>query len=117
VPSKSPATPKPALSKPVVAKTPAAKRVAGKTAEAASKPVKKLAPSVPAKPTPLKPVAAKKTSAVPKRLDPAQRANYVEVAAFYIAERRGFATANSMDDWLAAEAEIDRMIASGHFGQ
>ena len=45
----------------------------------------------------------------------AQRNNYVEVAAFYIAERRGFASANPADDWAAAEAEIDRLIASGHF--
>jgi hypothetical protein len=45
----------------------------------------------------------------------AQRNNYVEVAAFYIAERRGFAAANPADDWAAAEAEIDRLIASGQF--
>ena len=102
-PSKAPAAPKSAAVTPVVAKAPAAKRVAAKT-EVVSKPTKKVA------------VAAKKASAVAKRLDPAQRANYVEVAAFYIAERRGFAAANPMDDWLAAEAEIDRMIASGHFG-
>jgi hypothetical protein len=44
-----------------------------------------------------------------------QRARYVEVAAFYIAERRGFAAGNPTDDWLAAEAEVDRLIASGHF--
>ena len=72
--------------------------------------------------------AAAKTVAV-KRASPAkskviapmatvtaqQRTNYVEVAAFYIAERRSFAPGNPMDDWLAAEAEVDRLIASGHF--
>jgi hypothetical protein len=44
-----------------------------------------------------------------------QRARYVEVAAFYIAERRGFTAGNPTDDWLAAEAEVNRLIDSGHF--
>ncbi|MDD2926719.1 DUF2934 domain-containing protein [Rhodoferax sp.] len=44
-----------------------------------------------------------------------QRNHYVSVAAFYIAERRGFTLGNPVDDWLAAEAEVDRLIASGHF--
>jgi hypothetical protein len=39
------------------------------------------------------------------------------VAAFYIAQRRGFAPANPTDDWLQAEAEIDALIAQGHFGR
>jgi hypothetical protein len=39
----------------------------------------------------------------------------VQVAAFYIAERRGFASTNPADDWIEAEAEIDRLIASGNF--
>ena len=45
-----------------------------------------------------------------------QRNNYVQVAAFYIAERRAFAPGNPADDWAAAEAEVDRLIASGQFG-
>jgi len=44
-----------------------------------------------------------------------QRNHYVSVAAFYIAERRGFTLGNPQEDWLQAEAEIDRLIASGHF--
>ncbi len=44
-----------------------------------------------------------------------QRHHYVSVAAFYIAERRGFTLGNPAEDWLAAEAEVDRLIASGHF--
>lgn len=44
-----------------------------------------------------------------------QRARYTEVAAFYIAERRGFAAGSPTDDWLAAEAEVNRLIDSGHF--
>ncbi len=113
--SKAPAAPKPAAKSPVVAKAPVAKKVTAKPAAAASKPATKATPKVAGK-TAAKPAAAKKAAAVAKQLDAAQRANYVEVAAFYIAERRGFAAANPMDDWLAAEAEIDRLIASGHFG-
>ncbi len=31
-------------------------------------------------------------------------------AAYYRAERRGFATGGEMEDWVQAEAEIDRLI-------
>ena len=39
---------------------------------------------------------------------------YVAVAAYHIAELRGFTSGDPRDDWLAAEAEVDRLIASGH---
>ncbi len=45
-----------------------------------------------------------------------QRRNYVEVAAYHIAERRGFAPGNPLEDWVQAEAEIDRLIAAGLLG-
>jgi hypothetical protein len=70
------------------------------------------------------PAVKKKTVAKPKSaesspakqvLSDEQRARYVEVAAFYIAERRGFAAGNPADDWLAAEAEVNRLMDSGHF--
>ncbi len=108
---KTPAAPQPAAKKTVATKSPAAKKTPPKTVAATPKATTTAAPKAAAKPA-----AAKKTAAIAKKLDAAQRANYVEVAAFYIAERRGFAAANPMDDWLAAEAEIDRLIASGHFG-
>lgn len=73
---------------------PKAKKVGAKTA-----PETRLKPSTAPKPT----------------LTTEQRNHYVAVAAFYIAERRGFTLGNPQDDWLAAEAEIDRLIASGHF--
>jgi hypothetical protein len=44
-----------------------------------------------------------------------QRNHYVQVAAFYIAERRGFAAGDPVADWSAAEQEVDRLIASGQF--
>lgn len=45
-----------------------------------------------------------------------QRRNYVEIAAYYIAERRGFAPGDPLQDWIAAEAEIDRLLAGGLLG-
>lgn len=44
-----------------------------------------------------------------------QRRHYVEVAAYFIAERRGFA-GDPLQDWLEAEAEIDRLLAEGKLG-
>jgi hypothetical protein len=46
----------------------------------------------------------------PSRVDPDQRRSYVEVAAYYIAERRGFVKGDEANDWLAAEEEIDRLL-------
>jgi hypothetical protein len=93
---------------------------------AAKKAVKSTAP-VDVKPTPVKPaakVAAKpKAPAKPKatvavksaKVSLEQRNHYVQVAAFYIAERRGFAEGDPAADWAAAEEEVDRLIASGQF--
>lgn len=65
-----------------------------------------------------KPAAAKSSKAAQKHTVSAeQRNNYVEIAAFYIAERRGFAPGDLVADWLAAEAEIDQLIASGLLGK
>jgi hypothetical protein len=47
------------------------------------------------------------------QVDPERRRNYVEIAAYYIAERRGFIGGNEIDDWAAAEAEIDRLLVDG----
>ncbi len=87
--------------------------------------VKIAAKKTPAKKTvSAKPVAAHtdptqvhlKASTAPKpKLTLEQRHHYVSVAAFYIAERRGFTLGNPADDWLAAEAEVERLMASGHF--
>ena len=34
-------------------------------------------------------------------------------AAYYRAQRRGFAPGHELDDWVAAEAEVRRRIVSG----
>lgn len=107
--AKKAATPKAATKKavaPVVAPV-AVSEVVAKKAPAATKPTTK---KVSASATKLKP-----STAPAPVLTAEQRTHYVSVAAFYIAERRGFTLGNPADDWLAAEAEVDRLIASGHF--
>ena len=67
----------------------------------------------------LKPVAAKPARSRAKKpatVAAEQRRNYVEVAAYHIAERRGFAPGDPLADWIQAEAEIDRLIAAGLLG-
>jgi hypothetical protein len=41
------------------------------------------------------------------------RAARIAEAAYWRAERRGFAAGQELDDWLAAEKEVDGDIASG----
>ena len=113
----APAAAKPAVKKAVATKAPAAKKVAATVAAPVVKPAVVKAAAVAAKPAAKKVSATKmkpSTAAAPV-LTSEQRTHYVAVAAFYIAERRGFTLGNPADDWLAAEAEVDRLIASGHF--
>jgi hypothetical protein len=42
-----------------------------------------------------------------------QRQHHIEVAAYYIAESGGFNGGCDLENWLAAEAEIDRLLAEG----
>jgi hypothetical protein len=51
------------------------------------------------------------------QIHPEQRRNYIEVAAYYIAERRGFMGGHEEEDWTAAEVEIDRLLAEGKLNQ
>ncbi len=41
---------------------------------------------------------------------PDQRIEMIQLAAFYLAERRSFSGRSPIDDWLEAEVEIDRMF-------
>ena len=74
--------------------TPAPARSRARTPASAPRP--RTAGNTPAQATP--PVA------------PEDRARWIEVAAYYIAERRGFANGSPDDDWLEAERELDRLI-------
>lgn len=84
------------------------------TASAKPATVKKQATAAPAKPA--RAPAARKKAGGGNTVPAEQRSHYVEVAAFYIAERRGFAPGNPVNDWLAAEAEIDALLAQGKLG-
>ena len=121
----APAAAKPAAKKAVATKTAATHKVIAPVAAPVTTPpvAAKKAPAV-VMAAAAKPVA-EKISATMTKLKPStarapvlnveQRNHYVSVAAFYIAEQRGFTLGNPADDWLAAEAEVDRLIASGHF--
>ncbi len=56
-------------------------------------------------------VAARKRRAEPQtasgQMAPEQRQHLIAQAAYFIAERRGFAPGNELEDWLQAEAEIE----------
>jgi|SRR6185437_5976841 len=39
------------------------------------------------------------------------REQRIRIAAYLLAEQRGFAPGHEREDWLAAEAEIDRLMA------
>jgi len=103
-----PASKPKAVKKETVAKAPAAKKPA--VAKAPAKKPAAVKKTVPAKKAAA--VVAERPNAVPE-LTPDQRRYYVEVAAYYIAERRGFHGGSQMDDWVQAEAEIDRLVREG----
>lgn len=44
--------------------------------------------------------------------DPSDRLQRISLAAYYRAQARGFAPGQAMDDWLTAEAEVDRGAAA-----
>lgn len=96
-------------------KAPAKKTVAAPVPAAAPK---AAAPKRPAKKaTPAKAKASTVPVAARPDVSVEQRHNYIEVAAFYVAQRRGFAPGNPMDDWAMAEVEVDQLILSGHFSK
>ena len=45
-------------------------------------------------------------------IDPEQRQAMICDAAYYLSERRGFMRGHELDDWLAAEEEIDRLLTA-----
>jgi hypothetical protein len=101
----------------VTAKKSPSKPVAAKAVAVAKPAAPKAVKTVAAKPAkPKAPVKKSAKAASGNTVPKDQRAHYVEVAAFYIAERRGFAPGDPLQDWVAAEAEIDRLLAEGRLG-
>lgn len=103
---KAPATVKPAAP----AKAPAAKKAAAKPAVAAKKATVKSAPA--AKKAAAPKAAATKAAPKVKRTAPTPEERYrmIAEAAYYIAERRGFAPGDPAKDWRDAEAQIVSQI-------
>ncbi len=115
-----PKSTKATTSKPATPAKTRAKAPAPKAADAPAKTVpKKTASPATAKPKPA--ILDKKSPKAAKRSPPAtalgvtaeQRRCYVEVAAYFIAERHGFTPGRAQEDWVSAELEIDRMLAEG----
>lgn len=52
----------------------------------------------------------------PNFVDPQQRAMLIAQAAYFRAIDRGFAPGHEVDDWLAAEAEVDAELLRGTAG-
>ncbi len=42
-----------------------------------------------------------------------QRQHCIEVAAYHIAEKCGFKEGCDLENWLAAETEVDQLLAEG----
>jgi hypothetical protein len=43
-------------------------------------------------------------------IDPEDRRRMVAAEAYFLAERRGFAAGNEVEDWVAAEAAVDSRL-------
>jgi hypothetical protein len=57
-----------------------------------------------------KPALKKSEPVIAHFVDPAQRAALIAEAAYFRAEKRGFAPGNETDDWLLAESEVDARL-------
>jgi hypothetical protein len=51
-------------------------------------------------------------AAGPTRIDPAERRKLIERAAYLRAAGRNFAPGGELQDWLEAEAEVERLLRS-----
>jgi hypothetical protein len=45
-----------------------------------------------------------------KAIDPEARRRMVAAEAYFLAERRGFAAGNEVEDWIAAEVAVDSRL-------
>jgi hypothetical protein len=50
-------------------------------------------------------------------VEPERRAALIAEAAFFRAEKRGFTPGHEMEDWLAAESEVDARLMSAEAGR
>lgn len=52
-------------------------------------------------------------SAVAENIGPERRRQMIAEAAYFRAQRRGFAPGAEVEDWLESEAEIEELLAAG----
>jgi hypothetical protein len=118
----APAAPAETVAKKTVAKKAATKKVSATAAAApvtkktvakkaiAKKAVAKKAPAPKAAPRPPLPDRAVTLKPI-REVTPEERYRMIQEAAYYRAEKRGFAPGHEEDDWAAAVAEIDAMLS------
>jgi len=83
---------------------------------ATSKSSLKKKPKIAAKAT-KKPIARKKKKPTSKKsnkaalaVNPSQRLKMIEESAYFIAQKHNFALGREMDNWLEAEAKVDKLL-------
>ena len=103
--STPPALPAKKKSTPKAAKT-SRKTVAGAMPVTVAEKAHEKAPSPPRK-------RSSRKSATAVAIGPDERHHLIQVAAYYIAERRGFHGGSAHEDWRQAEQEINAMISAG----
>lgn len=64
-----------------------------------------------------KPRTRKAAAAAPPPVDPGERLAMVARAAYFRAEKRGFAPGGEWQDWMEAEIEVDLFLASRSAGK
>jgi hypothetical protein len=101
--------PMPAAPAPMPRPAPPATKVAGKKEQAKAPGQAPTRAAATQAPLEEKPVALAGLANV----TPARRLAMIRDAAYFRAERRGFAPGNDADDWAAAEREIDELLAKG----
>lgn len=113
------AKPKIATPKSATPKVTAPKTTAPKAAKPKSATTKAATPKASAKNTPPKQAklgldekATNKPVATKKSVSPEERYQMIAAAAYFHAERHGFTSGRSLDDWIAAEKEIDQLLKS-----
>jgi hypothetical protein len=78
--------------------------------------VKANVETTPAKAAPRKRAVPKVKMTSPSKpvIDPDMRRAMIAEAAYLRAERRGFSPGGEHEDWMAAEAEVDRLLNADH---
>lgn len=66
--------------------------------------------------TPAKSTAGPAPAAAGMAVSADERRAMIAQAAYLRAERRGFAPGSEVEDWLAAEADIDALLEAGNIG-